>query len=770
MSTSHDPIYSFQNLSCISCIGDLEGANIFENIAKNIDHDKLFSCTYNNNTLTLKQTQGFICSGDIVDNEDNDIRLLNMLNSLKEENTDRVIYTIGNRDINKIRLCDESFIVFNGSDLPWNNTNHKTLEDLCLDIAKNNNFGKDKTYNWLYDKKPIKEKYVYCQDITKCRQEWTVNDQWFEQTGLDRISTLRRFAYGVSNAHERRYNECKILFKDDLKKLDKHDDNFKYALLAITDMMMCFKWKPHHLIDPRLNGAYIKYLNNSHIIAQFTTKDNKKGYVSHGGIPEYLSSPFGFKPKSKKTTASSIEVILQEIENEKRTLVNCFNTDCHSLESAQSVYNTLRKCKEYYKFIHLSASIGTITVSNDLTIGHMYSPMIVFKSNNLTTHTGIFPSSVGGDTEWQNKNREDIKGISIKDIEYTYNIFGHQPQGFWPSVIRTTSKSSNPSYNICLDISGINRINYVGLGGYTFLNINKMKNDQVIGCIFTEGLDEKTYKFTNSAKLDNTYYEIDIDLFSKSPEQVQELYNSNPPLPELVNTIMLKDGMKYQYRIENMYSWQSLSKVDKSCALSSTDDQCIKKKVEPCQSVSDIPFHQTFNSGVQYVIGIEHVLKGSNFFNYASACKQLQVLDNTSIQCAIISNIPIRILLSNEQYQIIKAIHDLQVHSNSKPRRTITLKSKQESNENFLKYVCQLLLLHDKCVIVNDYESIFTTKDKGPSTPTGAYKYHTGFIVNGLELQHDLNNKNGSPRSANDKILFIDMTLALKYALQENLL
>ena len=140
------PIYNFSDKK-IYCFSDLEGSIPTKpNISKHpVNNVKRVIDILNNEAII--DNEAIVFTGDLIDRGSHNIILMSNLLNIKINNTKQVCLAIGNRDLNKIRLIDEYYIIrTNGASLwsPKKIVTGKDFKDLCDDIADKFNTEADK--------------------------------------------------------------------------------------------------------------------------------------------------------------------------------------------------------------------------------------------------------------------------------------------------------------------------------------------------------------------------------------------------------------------------------------------------------------------------------------------------------------------------------------------------------------------------------------------------------------------------------------------------
>ena len=229
--------------------------------------------------------------------------------------------------------------------------------------------------------------------------------------------------------------------------------------VCMIQMIMAFKWTddelPAYLRD--FNGLYIKYLEFSHVIALFQI-NGKLGVLSHSGIPQKttnkdflddkkLTYPFGYDWDNDRMNfkPNQLRNVIEGIEREKEKLIAAVQNKKNNLY--QSNIDTIID-----KFVHLTAATSFDNVY-DATSKN--SPVVwgmpIQTQERLDISVQIGGSGYTNWIEQDFKVAEDQKIYAENGEQIiSYNIFGHTPQHFNPSVYR-----ENHTLHVNLDVSKI---------------------------------------------------------------------------------------------------------------------------------------------------------------------------------------------------------------------------------------------------------------------------------------------------------------------------
>jgi hypothetical protein len=421
-----------ENIKKFICFSDEEGGAPF---TFKDDEDLLQSVTDNQQNKTVVKAlveSSFDCEdglltqikqniavgflGDLLDNNDKSIRVLQKMITLKNQNMTSVILIGGNRDFNKVRMGIECYMTKDDALLPW----YKSTNEMYATPKE-----------FIDSLKTIEFKY---RVETKDQIDYlTFGDYNF--SSKNRFQEMTKTLGFVSVNF---YNEMKALFPDLNDESTEILDRFTCAM----QMILSFEWKldtiPTFFHD--YVGLYTKYIELCHICALFKIND-KYGFMSHAGYV-HLTSPLGLD-LNVTTVTDALLSIMKKSENEKITLLSQLST----LKDAtnQSYTQNLSLHTKIAKFVQLTAP----EICNGKSC-HKFAPIITQSAR--TSQEGYLKEIklkiTGG--SWKDddeKSQEKVK-VSEGNEVISYNIYGHQPTCFFP-----TSNKTGETYHICLDVS-----------------------------------------------------------------------------------------------------------------------------------------------------------------------------------------------------------------------------------------------------------------------------------------------------------------------------
>jgi hypothetical protein len=468
------------------CYSDEEGGNPFR-LSDPLDHDdkgifaRLNADFVFDNGLIVGLRQADVALaflGDLLDNSRYSIRLLEKYIRLKHENPNRVILIGGNRDFNKSRMGIELYShdpTKDGLDkLPWHGTNN--INELKARLQ-------NPAYNFVFRDNRVPD---YLKNVKLWDGAIASLEAAYNKSFHDRLDIMFKKTKGI-NA----FGDCGYTFiVDELNdmfglpegsKLIKNDE-LSAKIICVIQMIMAFNWNADEL-PPYLasfNGLYIKYLEQCHVISIFNIGD-KYGILSHSSYPKKLTYPFGYDADnaSMNFQRGSLMNVIPRIETEKMELIrqiqdkkiNMYNYDLDFMIN---------------KFVHLTAST---TFDNPAGAKASNSPVVWGQLIQTNARTDIKAQLRGGEAfrGWIEKDVLNDNKLYVNDETgdiISYNIFGHAPQYFNPTVYR---KTAGNTIHVNLDISKIeannNNSNSANNYSFAFFLIDGSGVDKLIGRI-----------------------------------------------------------------------------------------------------------------------------------------------------------------------------------------------------------------------------------------------------------------------------------------------
>jgi hypothetical protein len=392
---------------------------------KTVVHKKLNECfIFTNGIIThIKDGVSMGFMGDLVDNSIKSIRVLQQMIQMKEDPTlsNRIILIGGNRDYNKIRMGIELFFTID-NELPWK---------WCASLTELKTRLEEKTAEFRQKDLPDYVSFLGAQLKSEVSSGYMSEHDPFKT----RIEKMMTKTMGFS--HRNVLDELEAL-----KLIPSNEENEENAkMVAVIQMIMSFEWDIEEIpvfLRPYI-GLYPKYLRLSHVVAAFKHGEDY-GIMSHSGyVP--LTSPLALNPVGIKLETPLLEM-LGKIEEEKNTMVNqlriCMDTRYN--------YNLNKTpINRIIKFVQITAPVSN---SCGDSCGHKYSPIIGGpKLEEIKVDIGNRSMGGGWDTEDMNSEKYKIKS---GETVIKYNIYGHMPKCFFPSL-----KITGDTKHICLDVSKI---------------------------------------------------------------------------------------------------------------------------------------------------------------------------------------------------------------------------------------------------------------------------------------------------------------------------
>jgi hypothetical protein len=275
----------------------------------------------------------FVFTGDLLDHGKYDIRwLMAIVNNPYPES---ILCAIGNRDFNKTRRIDESFIVKKQGETEissiWADVikpdgTTRTLTEFVTYISKN-----WRDYKFAYKFNKINERFAFLKDeasISKVRPFYNKLDE-----PISRIRDIysAREACGINEFSRKlvfpSYNYDELIEIGIITSSPNHDEFFKCILIHIVNMIMGVKWNADIVKQfPQgcgvLNGLYIDYLNHACFYGKIITNHNNEvALLSHGLINKYISIPVGY-PRDDINPVTNIK----EQDNTYKSIVSHIHT------------------------------------------------------------------------------------------------------------------------------------------------------------------------------------------------------------------------------------------------------------------------------------------------------------------------------------------------------------------------------------------------------------------------------------------------------------
>jgi len=535
----------------IICLGDLEGAFPFAETFNNLDHpgkshfpkvlrnnmnpltlniqlptnNNVFNLSRDNKTIQIytDADNKVVFSGDLVDHGKYDIRWLQAMSSSDAN----VLCTMGNRELNKIRMIDEFFICKEDRQLPWlkgDGSKWASLHDLVDDVVK----------NWSNDG-PTADKYGFKYDWNHFQERFTnwLSAEWggiYNSKSMEsRVLTALGKSWGIGESEAMFNNNLESWRTQELIDLGVIEkipaDNkvlYQQVLYCITNMIMGVEWtgKNESWIPDDckfLNGLYIKQIRKAHMIAQFKYgTEGKFAMVSHSkmhytqqeidkenaaekkSVPAFPEMPVyitdNFEKDTESTAVAELATILRTIETDKIAFCDSFN-DLWNTKANESGHpyadedaDNWMNYDTFLKYIEISA-----VVNPDKR-----------KVRTPIVNNSFRPDTVGG-------------GNSIKfdDIPYDLHIHGHAPVGVVPYVYQETVSGKDKTH-VNLDISVVgapSQNQFLNTGAYAYLKIDGNGELKIVGY-----LSPPNNNYNNTPNVEYPQYHPDPYLYNETPQ------------------------------------------------------------------------------------------------------------------------------------------------------------------------------------------------------------------------------------------------------------
>jgi hypothetical protein len=520
------------------CFSDIEGGNPFKLSDNNSINNELKENFIFENGLIVnfnKSNTALAFLGDLLDNQIYSMRLLKSFNNLKDKYNDRVILVGGNRDFNKIRMGIELFIQDERGDLPWTGT--KNFDELKTRLS---------TVKFKFRLDSVPE---YLQNVGLWNKFIPDLLKLYPLGFVERLDGMFLQTLGISASYMFLLNELNEIYSLGLTMKDE----LSAKIICTFEMIKSFNWGnlPEYLKE--YEGAYMKYLNNTHIIALFKI-NNKYGLLSHSGIPQNtldgknnrkLSYPMGYDYEKIKI-GSNLKTVISKLEEEKMELLKEVN-------NKRNENYSFDKDVMINKFVHLTATTFC-EKSDGATPAN--SPVVWSQLIHTNLHDDI-KVQLGGDgySSWlqNDKLKEHLYVNDGSDI-ISYNIYGHGPQYFNPTYFRKEN-----TLHVNLDVSKIeaHRGNFNSSNSNSFAFFCIGNKNKIMGKIkFPETKGIYPYpskKISDLKKTDPTNPEIktlealiyqgNAYLTPSALSRAGTIYNYEVVIPEGSTQLLLSDNI-----------------------------------------------------------------------------------------------------------------------------------------------------------------------------------------------------------------------------------
>ena len=541
---SSSGVYDFSDKQ-IYCFSDLEGRIPSVSASGKVPNVKRLLDIINKRKL--EDNEAVVFTGDLIDRGPDNIKLMQNMLALKESAKGSVLLAMGNRDLNKIRLVDEYFIV-NKDGKPCFESWEGSFKDLCEKVA--DSFGNEKEYKFKYTSKELEGPMIgtnqagWANFTTEFLEKNIFKDDLVGRVTAVEEKTLGRFLH-------KKYavNEFNSLFgaqafnNDDSKNGDSYN-GVLHAAIAIMSMVMGCKWPEGYLpvfLEP-YNGLYIRYLENSHVIGAFKAGEGKYGVASHAGLPSnqegFLLTDTLMTMAPNGAAEESFAGAIAAIEQEKNTILSKFTYSTPSTAKAAvsilpnnfpsngSNPNKSKNSTQQGKNATIALgkapfrNLDGVTKLIHLSIYGVPDKSVYTYTSELSPVTYMSKLSADGPKALARRNLEapDPWKGGTKKVKFAnkgmifYNIFGHQPTGYVPEVsIVNMGESGGVVRNVCMDISKAESIGDANTESMAVLVLNSEKGDIMEGIVNTKDIK----------------YNSDLYYYSKSFEDYNKEQNTN---------------------------------------------------------------------------------------------------------------------------------------------------------------------------------------------------------------------------------------------------
>ena len=424
-----------------------------------------------------QHTDAFVFTGDLVDHGKYDIRWLMAINN--NPFSESIMCAIGNRDYNKMRRIDESFIVKTDDSSIWSDVvnpdgTNKTLTEFVELISSN-----WKNYKFAYKYKNISNRFIFLQnnasDINEVRRLYNKNDPINRTRDIYSL----RYTWGINEFSSKldfpnyNYDELVELGIIEFNKAHYENITFKCVLINIVNMIMGVKWDAEifdmfPLKCEVLNGLYVNYLKYSYFYGKIITNHNDEvAILSHGLVNKYISNPVGFprdyitpvtnvdeqdksynkfwsknennnvnKNKDIYDIGGDIATLCDIINNDKNKVIDEFNIYWNNIQKT----NTIKSHNNYKK---------TSFEDSFHRFNEFYYVRAPEKTKQFEVTDQLYQKGAG----WMDNTRIELI-TTTKKYDYKYNIYGHSPQILVPTIATVNDNGKN-RYYICIDISNL---------------------------------------------------------------------------------------------------------------------------------------------------------------------------------------------------------------------------------------------------------------------------------------------------------------------------
>jgi hypothetical protein len=434
-----------------------DGANFIE-----LDHNKFIKIN-----TSYKHKDAFVFTGDLLDHGKYDIRwLIAIVNNPYPES---ILCAIGNRDFNKTRRIDESFIVKQSA----NASAHTNISSIWADVIKHDGTKRTLTefitymssnwtdYKFAYDYNKISERFAVLKDEARINKVMPFYNKLNDPISRIRDIYSAREACGINEFSRElvfpSYNYDELIEIGILTFNPNHDEFFKCILINVINMIMGVKWNNEIVKQfpqgcDMLNGLYIDYLNHACFYGRIITNHNNEvAILSHGLINNYISIPIVYGLDDDNNSSNNNSNNNSNHKNKNKDIGELFNSINYDKNRFIDEFNL------YWNDLQINGSLNTHANYTNTTFNkafHNFNNFYYARAPNkgeFEFTEKLYQKNTGG------INTDDVKTINIiTDYDYKYNIYGHSPQVLVPSIATAhDNENHTQKYYICIDISNI---------------------------------------------------------------------------------------------------------------------------------------------------------------------------------------------------------------------------------------------------------------------------------------------------------------------------
>ena len=665
---------------------DEEGGNPFKvELGNNNNDSNLKDFTITNGIITnTADNVKVVFLGDVQDNSKYNIRLLQSFVNLHDKK--KAILIAGNRDINKLRLADEHFLIYKGNPAIHLQQNATFTEHINKLFNNQSNL----TFKWkmehlvpdVLDKYNTKSGVVHFDRDIASR----VKQSYLDTFAAFNIDTSKRFAdpppfaqhpnvekvnmtINRISAMEFIYDELvelQVIDEQEVErqainiKTEKPNDEYKAIAVALFNMIASRKWAEDVLSKltytdinndisdmNTFSGLYLKYLEASNLAYVFKHQD-KYGLISHAGLNRFdtlITDDLGFSEEvtryysyliqDKKSTLDpintvSIAVVVKNLNEKMRSTLAVQNENYSEM---------FRKSPDIVRLIHMSAQSKYHHNQIDHTyLHHALSPVVGFNLPRVSaknTRSATKTTMTIGGSGARAKARPYTTNPQSNSKTITYHIYGHQPRGLVPSVYKV-----GDTYHICMDVSKIE--GQTNSNSYALFCLSNVTDSEptFLGKIDYAKLKQQFSKQDGS----NTVLFSNSDEINTS-ENIEAFMCYNISLEKLAShqqedkTLAITYGHRYNLSNDKMYT-SSTHKVDVNLSMTNTKNYTVKfytrrdkgdLNVNP-QSQHSLVYYSQFIGATPFPIYSTYIVVHSHTADDTSALRDKNKTENSYLE------------------------------------------------------------------------------------------------------------------------------------------